>query len=168
MPGLETAAIHAALRGRFPQAIGDLGGNPPDASATVAASDLVEVCRFAKTDPSLAFDCLTCLSGVDYPKRNVIQVVYHLYSYRHRHQFVLKVDTPRDAPTVPSLCGVWNAAEWPEREVFDLLGVTFEGHPDLRRILMPEDWPGHPLRKDFVEPEEYHGISTSRESLLKA
>src|SRR6266850_2614244 len=75
--------------------------------------------------------------------------------------------TRRDAPVVPSVASIWNHAEWQEREVFDLLGVTFERHPDLRRILMPEDWPGHPLRKDFVEPEEWHGISTSRASLLK-
>ncbi len=94
-------------------------------------------------------------------------MVYHLFSYTLRHWMVLKVDTPRDNPVVPTVSGVWRAAEWQEREVYDLLGVTFTGHPDLRRILMPEDWPGHPLRKDFVEPQEYHGISTSRESLLK-
>ena len=72
----------------------------------------------------------------------------------------------RDNPTMPTVSGVWRTAIWQEREIFDLLGVVFEGHPDLRRILLPEDWVGHPLRKDFVEPTEYHGISTKRESML--
>ena len=107
------------------------------------------------------------MSGVDYLKDNKIQVVLHLYSYTHRHQIVAKVDVPRDNPTMPSVEGLWKAANWQEREIYDLLGVVFTGHPDLRRLLMPEDWIGHPLRKDFVEPEEYHGISTRRESLLK-
>jgi NADH-quinone oxidoreductase subunit C len=169
MAALDATAIHARLAARFPDAVGSLEGTRRDNfAATVAAPALPDVCRFAKSDPELAFDCLSNLSGVDYPKREVIQVVYHLYSYRRRHCFALKVDTPRDNPLVPSVANVWSHAEWQEREVFDLLGVGFAGHPDLRRILMPEDWPGHPLRKDFVEPEEYHGISTSRESLLKA
>jgi len=169
MPALDAAAIHERLRARFGDAIGEIAGTRRDnASATVAAARIAEVCRFCKTEPGLELDCLSSLGGVDYPKRNVIQVVYHLYSYVHRHLFTLKVDAPRDNPVVPTVSGVWSHADWQEREVFDLLGVGFEGHPDLRRILMPEDWPGHPLRKDFVEPEEYHGISTSRESLLKA
>ena len=74
---------------------------------------------------------------------------------------MLKVDLPRDNPRVPTLAGVWKVANWQEREVFDLLGVIFEGHSDLRRIMLPEDWVGYPLRKDYVEEEEYHGISTS-------
>ena len=168
MPALDSPAIHARLRERAGAAIGDLVGTGRDASATIAPEALLDLCRFARSDAALAFDCLSNLSGVDYPKREVIQVVYHLYSYTHRHLFTLKVDAVRDNPVVPSVAGVWNHADWQEREVFDLLGVAFEGHPDLRRLLMPEDWPGHPLRKDFVEPEEYHGISTSRESLLKA
>jgi NADH-quinone oxidoreductase subunit C len=169
MPALAAAAVHEKLRTRFGDAIGELTGTRPDnMAAAVTPARIAEVCQFAKTDPELAFDCLTNLSGIDYPKAQAIQVVYHLWSYRHRHQFALKVDAARDDPRVPSITAVWNAAEWQERETFDLLGVVFEGNPDLRRILMPEDWPGHPLRKDFVEPQEYHGISTSRESLLKA
>ena len=74
---------------------------------------------------------------------------------------------PREKPEMPSLEAIWKAANWLEREIYDLLGVNFTNHPDLRRLLMPEDWVGYPLRKDFVEPEEYHGISTRRESLLK-
>ncbi|MCW5893439.1 MAG: NADH-quinone oxidoreductase subunit C [bacterium] len=164
---LDAAGVHARLRDRFGEAIGPLTGSGRDAWQRVDAAQIALVCRFAKDDPALAFDCLSCLSGVDWPKREVIEVVYHLYSYRLRHWGVLKVETPRDAPGVPTVSGVWPAAEWPEREVFDLFGVVFDGHPDLRRLLMPEDWPGHPLRKDFVEPEEYHGISTSRASLLR-
>ena len=169
MPALDAADVHARLKARFADAIGDLAGTRRDnRCATVAPARIAEVCGFCKTDPELAFDCLSNLSGVDYPKRNVIELVYNLYSYPHRHLFTLKVEAPRDSAVVPTVTGVWSHADWAEREVFDLLGVTFTGHPDLRRLLMPEDWPGHPLRKDFVEPEEYHGISTSRESLLKA
>ena len=168
MAALDAASIHAQLRARFGDTIGDLSGSGHDASATVEPGRVAEVCRFLRDNATLRFDCLSNQSGVDYPKRNVIQVVYHLFSYTHRHWFVLKVDAPRDNPVIPSVVSVWSHANWEEREIFDLLGVDFEGHPDLRRILMPEDWPGHPLRKDFVEPEEYHGIPTSRESLLKA
>jgi NADH-quinone oxidoreductase subunit C len=165
---LDAAAVHARLRDSFGDAVGALEGGGQNAWASVDPARVADVAAFAKSDPALRFDCLSNLSGVDYPKQGVIQVVYHLYSYPLRHRFVLKANAPRDNPVVATVSGVWSAADWQEREVFDLLGVEFTGHPDLRRILMPEDWPGHPLRKDFVEPESYHGIPTSRESLLKA
>ena len=92
-------------------------------------------------------------------------LIYHLCSLRHKHRLVLKVRLPRwqdgtegRLPEVPSVAGVWSTANWHEREVFDLCGVRFTGHPDLRRILCPEDWAGHPLRKDYRVPDEYHGI----------
>lgn len=138
-----------------------------DPYIVVQPAAIREICRFLKDDPALAFDCLSNMSGVDYLKEGKIQVVLHLYSYRHRHQIVIKANVPRDNPVLPSVESVWKAANWHEREIYDLLGVVFTDHPDLRRLLMPEDWVGHPLRKDFVEPEEYHGISTRRESLLK-
>lgn len=165
---LDAAAIHARLQERFGDALGALEGAGADAWATVEPARVAEVGAFARSDDALRFDCLSNLTGVDYPKESHIQVVYHLFSYPHRHTFVLKANASRDDPRVASVSGVWSTADWQEREAFDLLGVHFEGHPDLRRILMPEDWPGHPLRKDFVEPQEYHGIPTSRESLLKA
>ena len=165
--GLDAAGVHARLREQFGDVVGPLEGTGTNASATVDPARIRDVAAFAKTDPALRFDCLSNLSGVDYPKQAHIQVVYHLLSYPLRHVFVLKVNASRDDPVVATVSDVWSHADWQEREVFDLLGVTFTGHPDLRRILMPEDWPGHPLRKDFVEPEEYHGIPTSRESLLK-
>jgi NADH-quinone oxidoreductase subunit C len=165
---LDAGAIHARLAPRFGDAVAPPVGAGRNAALVVAPERIADVARFLRDDPELAFDCLSNLSGVDYPKAGHIQVVYHLFSYRHRHWIVLKVNAHRDDPVVPSLTGVWSHADWQERETFDLLGVRFPGHPDLRRLLMPEDWPGHPLRKDFVEPQEYHGIATSRESLLKA
>ena len=165
--GLDAAGLHARLRELCGDLVGSLEGQGTNAWAVVDAARVNEVARVAKRDERLRFDCLSNLSGVDYPKQGHIQVVYHLFSYALRHGFVLKVNATRDDPVVPTVSDVWSAADWMEREVFDLLGVTFTGHPDLRRILMPEDWPGHPLRKDFVEPQEYHGIPTSRESLLK-
>lgn len=165
---MEAAAIHARLRERFGEAVGELTGQGRTAGCTIRPERVAEVADWLRREPGLGFDCLSTLAGVDYPKRNVIQIIYVLYSYRLRHWFTMRVDASRDDPRVPTVSAVWPAAEWHEREVFDLLGVHFEDHPDLRRLLMPEDWPGHPLRKDFVEPEEYHGIATARESLLKA
>ncbi|MBI4518034.1 MAG: NADH-quinone oxidoreductase subunit C [Deltaproteobacteria bacterium] len=164
---MDATAIHQRLSARFGNQVGECDSQAKDPAIAVLPEAIVPVCEFLKTEPELAFDALSNESGVDYKARGVIQVVYHLYSYRHRHKIVLKVDAPRDRPVIPTVESVWKAANWLEREIYDLLGVTFAGHCDLRRLLMPEDWVGYPLRKDFVEPEEYHGISTRRESLIK-
>lgn len=164
---MDVAALHARLRERFGAAIGACHADARDPWIEVAPGAVAEVCRFLRDEPELHFDCLSNQTGIDWRARGVIQVVYHLLSYAHRHQAVLKAEVPREAPELPSVTGVWPAANWMDREIYDLLGVTFTGHPDLRRLLMPEDWVGHPLRKDFVEPESYHGISTRRESLLR-
>src|SRR5262245_17346266 len=103
---LDPAAIHAQLRSRFGDAVGDVVGKGGDASATVPADRILEIATFCKADAGLAFDCLSNLSGVDYPKRNAIQIVYHLYSYTNRHRFVLKVDAARDNPVVQSVAPV--------------------------------------------------------------
>ena len=157
--------IHAQLAAKFGERIGPL--MPPNKHpwAQIAApADLVEIGRFCKAE--LGFDCLLNLSGVDWPKRNEIEIVYHLYSYSKRHDFVLKVKLDRAAPSVPSLESVWKSADWLEREQYDLLGIEFRGHPDLRRIMMPDDWVGHPLRKDYKEQASWHNIETTRESPL--
>jgi NADH-quinone oxidoreductase subunit C len=158
---METLRIHEHLKQRFREQILETGGKP-DPFAVVDAAAIVEVCRYLRDDPETAFDCLSNQTGVDYKDR--IEVVYHLFSYKHHHGCVLKVRLSRDNSVLATVETIWNAANWMEREIFDLLGVTFLGHSDMRRILMPEDWPGYPLRKDFVEPQEYHGISTVRES----
>ena len=87
---------------------------------------------------------LSDLTAIDWPKEEKIQIVYHLFSYAHNHQIVLKVDLPRDNPKIATLEEQWKVANWFEREVYDLFGVIFEGHSDLRRIMLPEDWVGLP------------------------
>ena len=147
-----------------------------DPFVVVEAAELPDVCRFLKEDPRLGFDLLNCISGVDYlepdpkkaPKAGFdphLEVVYHLSSFKHRHRFTVKVllprwkdDRPGQLPEVPSVTGLWRTADWHEREVYDLAGVWFTGHPELPRILLADDWTGHPLRKDYEFPLEYHGI----------
>jgi NADH-quinone oxidoreductase subunit C len=158
--------IHQRLAAKFGDRASALVPAKMDAFAVVQAADLVALCEYLKADPDLAMDCLMNLGAVDYPKRNQIEVVYHLFSYQKRHAFILKVQLDRAAPEVDSLEPVWKAADWLEREQFDLMGVVFKGHPDLRRIMMPDDWIGHPLRKDYKEETQWHNITTTRESPL--
>ncbi len=164
---MDAAGISERVSARFGARVTESNLQARNPWIVIDPAALVEVCRYLHDDEALRFDSLSNQSGVDYKERGYIEIVYHLYSYVHRHWIVLKVRTPRETPEVPSIESVWKAANWHEREIYDLLGVSFTGHPDLRRLLMPEDWVGFPLRKDFVEPEEYHGISTRRESLLR-
>ncbi len=164
---MEAATVYERLKAHFGERVSTAELAVKDPWVVVDAAAIRDVCHYLRADAELRFDSLSNLTGVDYKDLGHIEVVYHLYSYPHRHAAVLKVRTPRDHAVVPSIEPVWKAANWLEREVYDLLGVTFTDHPDLRRLLMPEDWVGYPLRKDFVEPEEYHGISTRRESLLR-
>ena len=149
-----------------PGAAADLDEECLDPFFKVNAANLKEVCLALRDDGALKFSVLSDLTAVDLPTGNVIQVVYHLYSYEPPQQIVIKADVDRDEPRIVTVEDVWKVANWFEREVFDLFGVLFEGHSDLRRILLPEDWVGYPLRKDFVEQEEYDGISTEREPLV--
>ena len=164
---MEAKEIYARTERKFSGKVSGFQGEVIDPNFRVGPQAIVEVCRYLRDDPELNFETLSDLTGLDLPKENNLQVVYHLYSYSQRHQIVLKVDLPRDNPHVSTMEGVWKVANWLEREVFDLFGVIFEGHSDLRRILLPEDWVGYPLRKDYVEQEEYDGISTQRAPLVE-
>ena len=163
---MTTVEIHERLKARFGDEVGALSEPKIDPFCVVKKERLVEIGRFLKSEPGIELDFLEDLTAVDWPKRNVIEVVYHLISYRHRHVFKMKAEADRAAPSVPTVEGVWKTANWFEREVYDLFGVDFPGHPDLRRIMLPDDWVGHPLRKDYQEAGGWHGISNVRENPL--
>jgi len=167
--------IHSRLVSRFGDRITGLNAENIDPWIEVAPQAIAEVSAFLKSDPDLQFDGLNNLSATDWfdadPKKQAklgeprVEVVYHLYSFSLRHSVVIKVKLPRwqgdvagQLPEIPTVSSVWGIADWHEREAFDLVGIQFVGHPDLRRILCSEDWEGHPLRKDYEFPLEYHGI----------
>ena len=173
---MTAADIAALLEQNFGPRIKSKNLEAIDPFVVVEPADFVEVCRYLKEEPRLGFDFLNCISGVDYlepdpkkaPKAGFephMEVVYHFSSFRNRHRLVLKVilprwknDKPGDLPEVPSVTSLWQTANWHEREVYDLSGVWFTSHPELTRILLADDWVGHPLRKDYEYPLEYHGI----------
>lgn len=133
----------------------------------IRADIIAEVCLELKNNPGTYFDYLACLTGLDLgTKDNMFGVLYNLSSLPYNFQLNLKVkkyhDRERDAlPAFPTVSHVWKTAEWHEREAYDLLGIQFDGHPDLRRILLPDDWEGYPLRKDYKAQEYYHGIKVN-------
>jgi NADH-quinone oxidoreductase subunit C len=149
--------IHEKLRSRFGDAIGDwVEPEVGDERIDVAASALHEVCAALRDDEEFGFDYLRLISSVDRGDR--FSSVYHLYSYALDHEVVLAASLERETPSVASVVDLWPSAEWHERESFDMMGIVYEGNPNMKRILLPEDWPGHPLRKGYAAPDEYHGV----------
>jgi NADH-quinone oxidoreductase subunit C len=121
-----------------------------EAVVVVERARVTAVLETVRDHPELAFDMLSDLTAVDYLGRTPrFEVVYQLYSLRHRHRLRVKVPVPEEDPTVPSATGLWKSALWAERETWDMFGIRFTGHPDLRRILMYPEFEGHPLRKDY-------------------
>lgn len=150
--------IHDVLKASFGEAVLDakLDG-VIDPWIVIAPGRIKEVARFLRDDERMLFDSLMLLTGMDYTKSR-LGVVYHLHSMKWNHKIVLKTDVTVDQPHVQSVESIWKTANWQEREAFDMYGVIFDGHPDLRRILMPDDWEGYPLRKDYQVPEFYNGM----------
>lgn len=147
----EVASLNESLAGAIVEASQreDVAGHP-EVTLIIEAARIVEVARALKEQHG--FERLASVTAVDwYPQEPRFEVVYHVHSLEHGRRLRLKVRVPGDgtAPPLASLTGVWRSANWYEREVFDLFGIEFGGHPDLRRIMMPEGWVGHPLRKDF-------------------
>lgn len=154
-----TEELYHVLQAKFEEESFDL--NPDGVVApwiVVQAVKIGEVARFLRDEPGLRFDVLMCLSGVHYPKENVLGVTYHLFSTAEKHKLTLKVLMPEDDAHLPTVEQVWKTADWHEREAFDMFGIRFDGHPDHRRILCPDDWEGYPLRKDYQVQEIYRGM----------
>lgn len=173
---MQASEIVALLEERFGTSIVQKKLDAIDPWVAIDPARLVEFSLFLRDEPRLKFDLLNCISGVDYLETDAkkvakagfephTEVVYHLSSFTYRNRFTFKVLLPRwkdnqegKLPEIPSVASVWMTADWHEREVYDLSGVYFTNHPDLMRILLAEDWEGHPLRKDYEFPLEYHGI----------
>ncbi|MFY0599517.1 MAG: NADH-quinone oxidoreductase subunit C [Cyclobacteriaceae bacterium] len=136
----------------------DLNATPN--ALLVNPSKIFEVCEFLHRNEKTYFDQLSCLTGLDNgSEKGTMEVIYNLYSIPFDLHLMLKCELKRESPEVESVSSIWRTANWHERETFDLVGIKFNNHPDLRRILLPKDWEGHPLQKDYVEQEKYHGIT---------
>ena len=147
---MDPQLIIEIIKGKFPGEVAATGSFAGQTWAVLNRERLADICRFLKEDPDIKMDYLIDVTAVDHmPREPRFEVVYQLHSMKHGHRLRLKVPVTEEDPSVPSVAPVWRTANWHERETYDLLGIVFTGHPDLRRILMPDDWEGHPLRKDY-------------------
>jgi len=131
----------------------------------VASDEFLDTMEVLYRNPNLYFDQLACVTALDLAKEGAIEVIYHLNSIPLGHQIAIHVEvestTEDQLPEIDSVTPLWKTANWLEREAYDLVGIRFKNHPDMRRILLPKDWEGHPLRKDYQEQEYYHGIKVA-------
>jgi NADH-quinone oxidoreductase subunit C len=148
---MEKEEIKRLILERFPSGVSDVSEveDNGELALTVERGKIAGLSDFLKNAEALGFDSLMCLTAVD-AKEDGFGLVYHLFSMQKRHKLTLKVRVDRDNPAVETVSSVWKTADWLEREVFDMFGIQFLNHPDLRRILLPEEWTAYPLRKDFV------------------
>ncbi|MBI5056809.1 MAG: NADH-quinone oxidoreductase subunit C [Nitrospirae bacterium] len=165
---MEPLDIANKIREKFPLDVVDITSFRDQVFVSVKSERTTDICRYLYEDPDVSMNFLADLCGVDYPdKKFRFEVIYNLYSIKHNHRIILKALIPEDNPTVDSVVPIWNGANWHEREACDMFGIIFNGHPDLRRILMPDDWEGFPLRKDYPlkgkEGVEYRGFEELKE-----
>ncbi len=147
---MEPSEIAENIKEKFPLDVVDITVFSDQVSVSVKKDKIIDICRYVREYPDISMDYLSDLCGVDYPERRFrFEVVYNLFSLKHRHRIRIKALIPKDDPSIDSVVQIWSGANWHEREACDMFGIVFNGHPDLRRILMPEDWEGHPMRKDY-------------------
>ena len=124
--------------------------------------DWIEVATLLKNESDLDFNYLMCISSYDNGDGKIYGVAYNLFSTIKNHYLEVRIEV-EDGISIPSIVNLWNTANWHEREAYDMMGIKFEGHPDLKRILLSDDWEGHPLRKDYEEPQYYHGMPVPKD-----
>ncbi|MEW6418860.1 MAG: NADH-quinone oxidoreductase subunit C [Nitrospirota bacterium] len=149
--GLEPTEIAEKIKENFPDDVVEVTNFRNIVSVIVKKGRILGICKYLHDEPTLCLDHLQDLCGVDYhgKKEPRFEVVYNLYSIKYRHRIRLRAQVPADDPSIKTVTSIWAGANWHERECFDMFGIIFKEHPDLRRILLPEDWEGHPLRKDY-------------------
>ena len=146
---LKEALLVQKLQNNFRESVLETNVFKGEVTHVVRKEALRAICNFLKSDPELRMNYLVDVLGVDYyPNVPRFEVVYHLYSVSRRHRVRLKVRV-NEGEAVPTVADIWSAADWPEREAYDMFGIVFEGHPNLKRIYLSEDWEGHPMRKDY-------------------
>ena len=147
---MEPMEIAHALKTEFATDVVEAKSFRDQVTVTVRRENIGSVCRFLRDDAGIEMDYLSDLCAVDFPERELrFEVVYNLYSLGHRHRIRIKARLPEDDLSIDSVVSIWRGADWFEREAFDLFGIDFVGHPDLRRLLLPDNWRGYPLRKDY-------------------
>ena len=142
------------VKEKFP---GSLANENTETYIQLKPDQWFEIATWLKSEPSLYFDSLQCQTGIDVGD-NTLEARYNFHSMKHNHYTEIRIAVPRQEATIPSVEQIWRIADWFERETYDMLGIEFSGHRDLRRILLPDDWEGWPLRKDYQVQETYHGI----------
>jgi NADH-quinone oxidoreductase subunit C len=163
---MDNQSVLKSIGERFPRAVLGAAEFRGDLAVTIAREELATIARFLRDEPALRYTFLENLCGVDYLGRNPrFEVVAHLVSMDHLHRICLKAGAPENDPRVPSLTGVFPTANYQERETWDLMGIIFDGHPSLTRILMPDDWVGHPQRKDHPLGEEEIAFTFNQEQI---
>lgn len=156
---MNLSELRSIIEGQFQAAVLSEDPNTSPPTLELLPESILQVCAFLHEDDRTYFDTLSCLTGIDNgPEKDTMEVLYHLYSIPFDHHLTLKVTLPRKNPQIATVTPVWKAADWHEREAYDLVGIHFTNHPDLRRILLPADWEGHPLQKDYQVPEFYQDI----------
>ncbi len=163
--GLNPKDIAEKIKEKFPDQVIDVTEFRDQVSVIVKKDQIVPILRYLHDDPLLSLDHLQDLTAVDYLKKKEVrfEVIYNLYSMKYRHKIRIRAQVPEIDPKISSVVPIWAGSNWHERECYDMFGIVFTGHPDLRRILLPEDWEGHPLRKDYplqgpALEKDWHGF----------
>ena len=146
---MEREALFQAITAKFPEAVPQ--ENPQFPELKIPREKFRALMEFLHDDPAMKMDYPMCQTAVDWPEEKKISTVNHLFSIQHRHKLAVKVDLDREKPSLPTVSDLWRGCEWFERETFEMYGVVFENHPDLRRLMLTDDWVGFPLRKDYKD-----------------